>query len=172
MTSHGRSHDADGPGTCNKNVFAEYRKSERSMDGVAERIEDGGNFVRHTRAVDPDVGHRQNDIFREGAISIDADAEGVGTEVATTGQAVATASTDDVALAADELADRNIGDVRAGSDDLADKLMANRQTLSDRGAGPRVPLIDVKISAADTRSENANLDVVDTHLGLRNILEP
>ena len=111
MTGYGCGHDADGTCSGDEDVFAEDGKGERGVDGVAERIEDGGDLVVDARGVLPDVGHRDDDVLGEGSVAIDADAEGVSAEMATTGQAVAAASADDVALAADELADGKIGNV-------------------------------------------------------------
>src|SRR5260370_38158918 len=50
--------------------------------------------------------------------------------------------------------------------------MADGEALPDGGAGPGVPVVDVKVGAADAGGENADFDVVDTHLGLGNVLEP
>src|SRR5271156_4644320 len=50
--------------------------------------------------------------------------------------------------------------------------MSNRQPLLDRRTSPRVPLVDMQVGPADTRSQNTNLDVVDAHLRLWNVFEP
>ncbi len=50
--------------------------------------------------------------------------------------------------------------------------MADGEALSDGGTGPGVPLVDVKVGAADAGGEDANFDVVDAHLGLGNIFQP
>ena len=120
----------------------------------------------------PDVGHGQDDVFGEGAVAVDADAEGVGAEMAAAGEAVAAASADDVAFAADELADGDVGDVGADVDDFADELVADDEALADGGAGPGVPVVDVEVGAADAGGEDADFDVVDAHLGLGDVLEP
>ena len=38
-------HDPDRPGAGNENVLADQIEGERGMHGVAERIEDGAEFV-------------------------------------------------------------------------------------------------------------------------------
>ncbi len=93
-------------------------------------------------------------------------------EVTASGKAVAAASADHVAFSADELARGNVEDVGADRDDLADKLMADDQADGDGSGRPGVPVKDVEIGAADAGEEDANLDVVDAHFGLGNVLEP
>jgi hypothetical protein len=165
-------HDADGAGSGNQDIFAEHGKRERGVDGVAEGVEDRGDLVRHAVAVDPDVRHREDNVFGERAVAVDADSEGVGAEMAAAGETVAATSADDMAFAADELTDGDVGYVRAGGDDLADELVADGEPVLDGGAGPGVPVVDVKVGAADAGGEYADFDVVDAHLGLGNILEP
>ena len=71
-----------------------------------------------------------DDVLGEGPVAADAEADGVGAQVAAAGQAVAAAAAHDVALAADEVAGVEVGDVAADLDDLADELVAD-----DRAAG-------------------------------------
>ena len=104
VAGDGGGHDADGAGTGDEDVFAEDGEGERGVDGVAEGIEDGGDFERDAGGVPPDVGHGQDDELGEGAVAIDADADGVGAEMAAAGEAVAAASADDVAFAGDDVA--------------------------------------------------------------------
>ena len=47
---HRSGHDADRPGSGDEHVFAEHRKRQRSVNGIAKRIEDRGDLMRHTRA--------------------------------------------------------------------------------------------------------------------------
>ena len=59
VTSDGSGHDADGTGSGDEDVFAEDREGERGVNGVAEGVEDGGDFERDAGRVLPDVGHGQ-----------------------------------------------------------------------------------------------------------------
>ena len=52
----------------------------------------------------PDIGHRQRDVFGEGARPVHADALGVRAEMPAAGETVAAAAADDVAFAADNFA--------------------------------------------------------------------
>ena len=101
VASDGGSHDADGAGSGDEDVFAEDGECERGMDGVAEGIEDRGDLVGDAWRVAPDVGHGDDDVLGEGSVAINADSKGVGAEVATACEAVAASSADNVAFAAD-----------------------------------------------------------------------
>src|SRR5262249_44445943 len=95
------------------------------MHRIAERIEDGRHVTVDRWVVVPDVGHRQYEIFGEGAGPIDADTERVLAEMAAAGQAVAAPATDDVPFAADDFAGVKIGHIGTDLDDLADELVAD-----------------------------------------------
>ena len=99
-------HEADGPGAGDEHVLAQHLEAERGVHGVAEGVEDGGHLLVDAGPVVPHVRHRQGDVLGEGPVTADAEADAVGAEVAPTGQAVAAAPADDVALAADEVARR------------------------------------------------------------------
>ncbi len=104
VAHHRGRHDADGPGPGDQHVLAQHRERQGRVDGVAERVEDGGHVAVDARVVVPDVGHRQRDVLGEGAGTVDADALGVLAQMAAAGQAIAAAAADDVPLAADDLA--------------------------------------------------------------------
>jgi hypothetical protein len=65
-----------------------------------------------------------------------------------------------------------VGDIGTDRYDFADELMADNEALADGGFGPGVPVVDVEVGAADAGVENADLDVVDAHLGLGYVLKP
>ena len=45
MARHGRRHDADRPGAGDEHVLADEIEGQRSVHGIAERIEDGADLV-------------------------------------------------------------------------------------------------------------------------------
>jgi hypothetical protein len=90
--------------------------------------------------------------------------------MASSSEAVAAASADDVSFARDERAKRNVIDVGADFDDLADELVADREAKLDCLLGPRVPIVNVQIGSADSGKQHANFDIVDANLGFGNIL--
>jgi hypothetical protein len=172
VAGYGCGHDADGARAGDEDIFSENGKGERGVDGIAEGVEDGGDLMGDAGRVTPDVGHGEDDVLGEGAITVDSDSERVGAEVAAAGETVAATSADDVAFAADELADGEIGDIGADGYDFADELVSDHETLTDGGFSPGVPVVDMEIGATDASVKNANLDVVDAHLWLGYVLEP
>ena len=142
------------------------------MDCVAERIEDGRDFLVDSGMVPPDVGHGQGDVFGKCTGAVDADALGLGAEMAAACHAVSTASADDVALAADNVAGEEVVDVGADLDDFADELVADGHGDFDGFLGPVVPLEDVHVGAADAGVAHANQNVIDTDGRLWNVFQP
>ncbi len=152
MAHHGRRHEPDGPGAADQDVLAQGGERERGVDRVPERVEDRGHVLVDPRPVVPDVGHRQDHVLGEGAVASDAQADRVGAQVASTGEAMAAAAAHHVALAADEVARGETGDVAARLDDLADELVADDERRLDGPLGPRIPRVDMEVRAADARS--------------------
>ena len=172
MAGDGGGHDADGAGSGDEDVFAEDGEGERGVDGVAEGIEDGGDVSRDVGGVTPDVGHGKDDVFGEGPGAVDADSAGEGAEMAAAGEAVATASADDVAFAGDEVAGFEVVDVGADLGDFADEFVADDEGDGDGFLRPGVPVVDVEVGAADAGLEDADFDVVDAGFGFGDVLEP
>ena len=172
MARHGGSHDADRSGSGDQDILAENRKRKGRVNGVAEGIENRGDVEINRIGVMPDVRHRQGQIFGERAGPIDADALGVGAEVAAAGQAIAAPSADDVAFSADDLTGIKIRDIGSDLDDLAHELVTHHHRDGDRFAGPIVPFIDVNVGAADAGPVDLDQDVIDADLRLGNFFEP
>ena len=100
-----------GPGAGDEDVLAEDLERERRVDRVPERVEDRRDLLVDARPVVPDVGHRQGDVLREGAVPAHAEPDGVRAEVALAGHAVPAPAAGHVALAADEVARVEVADV-------------------------------------------------------------
>ena len=163
MADHGGRHQADRTGAADEHVLPEDREDQGRVDGVAERVEDRRDLGVDAWPVVPDVGHRQDDVFGEGAVPADAEPDRAGAEVAAAGQAVPAAAADDVALTRHQVARLEVVDVAADLDDLADELVADDQRRDDRAAGPRVPRLDMQVRAADAGAVHADQHVVDAH---------
>src|SRR5689334_5633785 len=56
--------------------------------------------------------------------------------------------------------------------DNSDELVADRHRHRYRFLSPRVPIVNVDISAADRRFHNANPDIIAAHFGHRDFLQP
>ena len=54
-----RAHDADRPGAGDQHVLADQIEGQRGVHGIAERIEDRGDLVRHV------VGDRHDIVLRD-----------------------------------------------------------------------------------------------------------
>jgi hypothetical protein len=130
---------------------------------VAERVEDRGHVVIDAGPVVPDVGHRQDDLFGERAIALDAEADRVGAQMPAAGPAVAAATAHHVTLAADDVAGRDVVDVAANLEHLADELVPHDQRRLDGPLRPRIPVGDMQVRAADASLADADPDVVDGH---------
>jgi hypothetical protein len=141
------------------------------MNGIAERIKDGGDISIDVIVMMPYVGHWQGDVFRERTGSIDTDALCVLAQMPSAGEAVSAAAAYDVPFTGDDLAGVEIFDVRTHFDDLADELVADDHRHGNRFLGPRVPVIDVKIGPADSGLFDPDQYVIDTDRGKGDILE-
>src|SRR5436305_4876898 len=172
MPHDGSGHDADWTGACNQDVFAQNGKRQRHVDGVSEWIEDRRDFQRDAWAVPPDIRHGDNHVFGKCPVAVYADTFGEGTEMTPPGEAVATASANDVSFPADDLTRLEIGNVRANLNDLANELMAQDGGNLDGRLRPAIPVINVYVSPANSREQGTNLYVVDANLRFGNILKP
>src|SRR6185436_15147743 len=113
-----------------------------------------------------------HDVFGERARPLDTQADRVRAELAPPRHAVPASPADDVPLTAHRVAGLEAGHVRADLRDLADELVPDHERHGDRPLRPRVPAVDVHVGAADPRPVDADLDVVDPDLGLRQLFEP
>jgi len=141
------------------------------VDGVSQRIEDRRGIAIDPRIVVPNIGHRQGNVFGEGTGAIDTDTGRVFAEMASAGQAVTASSAHDVPFTRDDLAGKEILYVGADFDDFTNELMTDNHWNGNRFLSPRVPIVDVKVSPADSRFFDSDQTVVDTDFGEWNILE-
>ena len=92
--------------------------------------------------------------------------------MAAAGQAVPAAPTDDVALAGDHIADLQVGDVVAEGGHGPHELVPDGHGDRDDLLGPRVPVPNVDVGAADRRLVDLDQDVVDPDAGDRDLIQP
>jgi len=166
----GHQTDRSGPGY--QHIFAQHGEGQSRMDSVAERIEDGSDIAINAVVMMPDIGHGQRDVFREGPRAIDADSLSFGTQVSTSGKAVATAAADHMTFAADNVTRMKIGDVGADFDNLTDKFMPDHHGHRDGALCPRIPFMDVHVRTADAGSVDFDQNIIDADFGFRNVFEP
>ena len=140
------------------------------MDRVAERVEDRPEVGVDVVVVDPDIGRRDDDVVGEGAVTVDADTDGVDAQVATPRAAVATGAADDVALAGDPVADPHARHVATDLVDLAVELVADGLGRArHRTGGPVVPAVQVQVGPAQAGTQDPDADLVVTGVGLRDV---
>ena len=87
-------------------------------------------------------------------------------------ETVATATADDVPLCADDLARMKVAHIAAHAHDFTDELMTHDHRHGDRLLRPRVPFVDVEVSAADAGLVDLDQHIVDADFGLGHVLEP
>ena len=110
----GDRHQADGAGAGDQHVLADQREAQGGVHGVAEGVEDGAELRGDGRVWwHPDVGLGDHHVLGEGAVALDADADGADAHLPAAGAAVAADAADDVAFAGDPVPDLDVADVRS-----------------------------------------------------------
>src|ERR1700756_1412986 len=97
----------------------------------------------------PEIGLGNGHELGKSSRTINANAEGVGTEVPSAGQAVPAMPTGDVAFHGHEIALAPAFDVSTELMNHADEFVPDSHRHRDRFLRPGVPIIDMDISAAD-----------------------
>ncbi len=87
-------------------------------------------------------------------------------------QTVSASATNNVSFATNNLARVEIGHVGTCLNDLTDELVSDDHRHRNRLLRPRVPVVDVDVSAADARSINLDQNIVDANLRLWDIFQP
>src|SRR5262245_48625567 len=131
------------------------------MHSVSEWIENCRRVAIDFRIVTPDVRHRERNQFGEAAGTIDTDSRRVRTEVTSSSHAVTATSTDHVAFSGDELAGMKVVDISSYGNDLADEFMPDHQRNRDCFLCPFVPVENMEVGAADSRTKDTDQNVID-----------
>src|SRR5262245_56464006 len=97
-------HYSDGAGARDEHIFAEYRKRQCGMNGIAKRIKNRRDLGIHFRSMMPDVGHGDADVFRESAGTIHPNSLGVPAQVSAARETIPATATDDVPFGTDSFA--------------------------------------------------------------------
>jgi hypothetical protein len=120
----------------------------------------------------PYIRHGQGDEFREASRAIHADSGRMGAEVTPSRHTVPAPAAHNMTLSRDQFARMEVIHVGTDGDDFADKLMTDNHGNRNRAARPCVPVVNVDIGAADSRSKNANQDIIDSNGRFGTILQP
>ena len=90
--------NADRAGAGDQYVFADQVKLQGAVGGVAKGVEESSEFRRDAVRYRPQVAGRHHHVFGEGAVALNADADGVGAQMLAPGAAVAAMPAHHVAL--------------------------------------------------------------------------
>src|SRR5207244_2289018 len=166
------SHATDRPGAGNEHIFSHEIERERSVHGIAQRIETGKHIERNRRIGVPAVVLRNSYELRPRTGAIDANALRVWAKMTAPSKTIAAMSTGNVSLADHEIAARKAFHVITYSLNRADKLVANRHRHRNRFLRPRIPIVDMHVSPADRGLQHTNEHVVALSFRNRNFFKP
>src|SRR5580704_1838856 len=147
--SDGDREQADGAATGNGDRAASDFSGEHRVYGIAQRIKDGGVLLRNARVELPDVRLGDDHVFGESAVGIDANDFHVLADVSFAGAALQTFAAGDVHFRGNEVAFLHAGDFVAEGHHFAAEFVSGNQRRVNASLRPAVPLIDMKIGAAD-----------------------
>ena len=159
MFRHRSRHDADGARSSDQHVLPQQVETQRRMHRVAQRVENGADFVRNVIRQRHHVECRQFQILGKGALLVHPDAAGAGVQVELACPALARVGLDQMPLARAALTHHQICNIAPDFDDLARELMAGDHRHRHSVRCPFVPVPDVNIGAA-----NSGLLHLDQHL--------
>src|ERR1044071_2933141 len=149
--SHSDGKKSDGPATGDGHGLGRNLAGQHGMDGIAQRIEDGGVLQRDSGIELPDIRFGDDDVFGEGAVGVDADNFDVLTDVSFAGAALQALAASHVHLGGNEVALLDAGDFVAKGRYLAAELVSWNQRRMDAILRPAVPVVNVQVGAADGR---------------------
>ena len=159
VASDRRRHEADRTRPGDEHVLTDEVERQRRVCGVAERVEDRRDVVRDVVGQREDVLCGNGDVFGEGTLTGDADADVVVAEVAAACPAVAAVATGHVPFDRDTLTHLEPVGLRAEPNDLTGELVTDHHRHRDRLLCPLVPFVDVQIGAADRCLRHPDEDV-------------
>ena len=165
-------HDADRACTGNENVFADEVKCESGVNCVSEGVEEGVHFFRNVVRAGTNVGFRDYEVFCERTVTVYADADGFLAEVTVACEAVTALAANDVTFAGYDLTNGVTGRVLAGFHDFTNIFVTDYARNLNGVFGPLVPVVDVKVGAADGGLVDLDLDVVVAAYRFRNFVHP
>ena len=167
-----RTHQAYRARSGDQHILTQHREGQGSVNGVAERIENGRDILIDGRVMTPDVGHGQRDVFRESASPVDAYAFSVRAKVTPARQAIPAPAASHVPFPAHDVPGIKICDVGAHLRNFAHKLVPDHHRDIYGFLGPVVPLINVQIRATNSRATHTNEHFINANFWRRHVLEP
>src|SRR5262245_45563635 len=142
------------------------------MRGIAQWIKTGKHVQRNARIGMPDVRLWDGQKFRKRALPIHSDAFRVGAKMASAGKTIAAMDAHGVTLTRNPIPRRETIHSIAHTLENADVFVADYQWYRDRLLRPRIPVVNVDISAADRSLLAADKRIIVAHFRHRHFLEP
>src|SRR5262249_28474918 len=140
--------------------FTDELEGERSVDGIAQGIEDRADLVIDFRRKVDGIEGRDFEIFGKGARHIDANTLGLGIEVKMAGARHAALHADKVALARSPVADLDGPYMTADLSDSAREFVPDHHRHRNCLLRPLVPFPDMDVGAADAGLDDLDQDIV------------
>src|SRR5579862_8731481 len=157
--------EADRAAAGDGNTFRGDLSGEHGVDGVTERIENR-SVVEGDGGIElPDIRLRNDDIFGEGSVGVDADNFHVLADVGLAGSALQALAAGHVHFRGHEVAFLDAGDLVAEGGDLATEFVPGNERRVDPVLRPAVPVVDVQIGTANGGNLNLDEDFVTTEGG-------
>jgi len=125
------------------------------VNGVSKGIEAGGNVKRNALGKAHHVYRRNDKVLGETAVAVHAHANSVYAKMPAPCHAVSADATDYVPLAGNDLAGLKAANPRAYLIDGAHVFMPDDKRRAKRPLAPGIPIVDVKVGAADRRFQHA-----------------
>src|SRR5208282_1083562 len=148
---HRDGEQPDGAAAGDGHALGRDLTGKHSVDRVAQRVEDGGVFLRNRRIELPDVGLGDDDVFGESAVGVHADDLHVLADVRFADAALQALAARYVHLGGDEVARLDARNFVTDCFDRAAKLVAGNERRMNAALRPLVPQVNVQVGAADGR---------------------
>ena len=168
----GHRHDADGTGARDEHILADDVERQRRVRGIAERIQDGGDFIVDGVRQLEDIAGRNGQIFGKGAGPVHAHARSVPAQVPPARPAITAVPAGNVALSGHAVTGVEAAHFHAQFDDFAGILVTHGHGHGHGFLRPGIPVVDVHVGAADGRSMHFDEYVVVADGRLRDVLQP
>src|SRR5262249_54937115 len=152
--------------------FANQIERERRMRGIAQWIKTGKHVQRNARIGMPDVRLWDGQEFRKRALAIHSDAFRVGAKMASARKTIAAMAAHDMTFTRNKITRRETLHSIPDALDNADVFVPDYHRYRDSLLRPRIPVVNVDVSAANRSLLDADEHIIVAHFRYRHFLEP
>lgn len=154
----GNGEEADWAESGDEDGFAFDGAIHDGVDGVAEGIEHGGDVFGDAGWNGAGVHGRDDGVGCESTVDVYAEELGCAIHVSESVEVVGRGGVNDMRFGCDEVAGFAVGDIRGDFENGAAKFVTDDAGGFDPVAGPVVPVIDVKVGAAERCAFDSDFD--------------